>query len=132
MIDPLKLKKDEIHKKIDDNINNIVKHMGNIFESIRFNDQQLIEEANSLEVLSSTESVAQRLQELVRIVYDIKVDFLKKNENKKKINKDASNLAGMINNKVIQLQECYNFINSQLKEMKNNKYYKYSLNFNFD
>ena len=134
-----KIKKEEIHKKIDNTMASIVKNMENTFESINFNDNQLLEETNNLELLVSCEAISNNLEDLLKIVYDMKVDFLKKNEyksqQKKELQKELQNLLLLpngINSKINVLQENYNFINSLLREMKNNKYYKYSLNFNLD
>jgi hypothetical protein len=131
-----KLKREEIHRKIDNTVSSIVKNMENTFESINFNDNQILEESNNLELFVSNEAISNNLEELLKIVYDMKVDFLKKNEFKASLKKDLQKeIGGMMqanNTKIYILQENYNFINSLLREMKNNKYYKYSLNFNLD
>jgi hypothetical protein len=128
------LKKDEIHKKIDDSFSNILKSMGIIFDTVKLNEE--IEETNNLEILTATESISSRLNELVRIVYDLKVEYLKKNEYdynaKKRYQSDITKNSKEIGSKMNQLQENYNHINSLLKENKLNKYYKYSLNYNID
>jgi hypothetical protein len=133
-MDEIQLKKDEIHKKIDDCFNIITKGMDSIFDKIKLNEIQVVEDVNNLEVLTSAESISARLVDLTRIVYDMKVELLKRAEydkNKKKVlHSEVTNLNGLIKKRLNQFQENYNFINSLLKENKNNKYYKYSLNFN--
>lgn len=129
----LQLKKDEIHKKIDDCFSLMIKSMGTIFESTKFNETQVVEETNNLEVLTATESIANKMQDLSKIVNDMKVEHLKKNEYdyqlRKKYQKDIPKLSQEITAKVMQLQENYNFINTLLKENKHTKFYKYSLNY---
>ena len=136
MIDPIKLKKDELHKKIDDTFSNIIKNVDNIFDKIKFNETQLIEETSNLEILTSTESFASKLNDLVKVVYEMKVEYLKKSEydypSRKNNSYDLNKNVAEFIKKMIQLQEMYNFINSILKENKQNKYYKYSLNYDLD
>lgn len=134
--DPIKIKKDDIHKKVDDSVINIVKHMGNIFEKIKFNQEQLVEDTNNLEIISSTETIANKLQELSNIVCEMKVDYLKKTEfenlAKKQKQKDIMGLSNFINVRLNQLIENHNFLNTLIRDNKMHKYYKYSLNFPLD
>ncbi len=136
MADPNKIKKEEIHKKVDDSVTNIIKHMGNIFDKMKFNDEQILEDTNNLEILSSTEAIANKLDELSKIVCEIKVDYLKKTEfeymAKKQKQKDIYGLTNFINVRLNQLIENHNYVNSLLRENKMHKYYKYSLNFSLD
>jgi hypothetical protein len=130
-------KKDEINKKIDDSFYSILKNLGVLFESVKFNDTQLLEEANNLDILSSTETISNRLSDLVKIVYEMKVDYMKRNEydqNKRKEvrKKIESSITQTINPKLTQLQDLFNHTNSLIKESRHNKYYKYSFNYNFD
>jgi hypothetical protein len=129
----LQVTRDEIHKKIDDNFNIILKNMSTVFENIKFNDIHFVEETNNLEILTSTESISARLYDLAKIVNDMKVEHVKKNEfihqSRKNLQKDIHKVSSEINSKVFQLQENYNFINTLLKENKHTKYYKYSVNF---
>jgi hypothetical protein len=136
MTDPIKLKREETHKKIDDTFNLMIKHMGNIFEKLKFNDVQVVEETNNLEILTSVDSISARLNDLVNVVYDMKLEHLKKTEYdnmlKKKNNSDLYRITAEFNKKLIQLQEIHNFINTSLKENKQNKFYRYSMNYNID
>jgi hypothetical protein len=136
MTDPIKLKREETHKKIDDTFNLMIKNMGNIFEKIKFNDVQVVEETNNLEIITSVDSISARLNDLVNVVYDMKLEHLKKTEYdnmlKKKNSNDLYKINGDLNKKIIQLQEFHNFINTNLKENKQNKFYRYSMNYNFD
>lgn len=136
MTDPIKLKREETHKKIDDTFNLMIKNMGNIFEKIKFNDIQVVEETNNLEIITSVDSISARLNDLVNVVYDMKLEHLKKtdydNMLKKKNSNDLYKINGDLNKKLIQLQEFHNFINTNLKENKQNKFYRYSMNYNFD
>jgi hypothetical protein len=136
MTDPIKLKREETHKKIDDTFNLMIKHMGNIFEKLKFNDVQVVEETNNLEILTSVDSISARLNDLVNVVYDMKLEHLKKTEYdnmlKKKNSSDLYRITGEFNKKLIQLQEIHNFINTSLKENKQNKFYRYSMNYNID
>lgn len=134
--DPNKMKKDEIHKKVDDSVTNIVKHMGNIFDKIKFNEEQIVEDTNNLEILSSTEAIADKLDELSKMVCEMKVDYLKKTEfenmAKKQKQRDINGLTNFINIRLNQLIENHNFVNSLIRENKMHKYYKYSLNYPLD
>ena len=136
MTDPLKLKKDEIHKKVDDSVINVIKHMENIFDKIKFNDEKIIEDTNNLEIFSSTEAIANKLQDLLKIVCEMKVDYLKKTEFdntiKKQKQKEIGGISNFINVRLNQLIESHNYVNCLLRENKLNKYYKYSLNFPLD
>ena len=136
MTDPIKLKREETHKKIYDTFNLMIKNMGNIFEKIKFNDVQVVEETNNLEILTSVDSISARLNDLVNVVYDMKLEHLKKTEYdnmlKKKNSADLYKINGDFNKKLIQLQEFHNFINTNLKENKQNKFYRYSMNYNID
>jgi hypothetical protein len=136
MIDPIKIKREETHKKIDDTFNSIIKNIGNIFEKIKFNDVQVVEETNNLEIITSIESISARLNDLEKVVYDMKVEYLKKsdydNKTRKNNSSDLYKSHVEYNKKLLQLQEIYNFIITTLKENKLNKFYRYSLNFNLD
>ena len=136
MIDPIKLKREETHKKIDDTFNIIIKNIGNIFEKIKFNDVQVVEETNNLEIITSIESISARLNDLEKVVYDMKVEYLKKSDydNKTRKNNSSDLYKSLVdyNKKLLQLQEIYNFIITTLKENKHNKFYRYSLNYNLD
>jgi hypothetical protein len=134
--DDLKLKKDEIHKKIDNSFNNIFKNLETIFECSKFNDVQFIEETNNLEILSSTESISDNLKDLLQIVYDMKVHYLKKidydGKSKKELINNITKCKATIHEKMSLLQEIYNFTNNVIKENKHSRIYKYSLNYNIE
>jgi hypothetical protein len=130
----LKQKKDDLHKKIDDNITNILKHLGNIFEAVKFNEHQYIEDSNNLELATNSEGITHRLNELLKVIYDMKADCLKRSEyNQLQRKEQTETMKGMIKDLNIRfnmLQENYNYINIIIKEMKLSKFYRYSLNYN--
>lgn len=126
--------KHQINLDIDETISSILKHMMVIFESIKFNESQELEETNNLLVLSSTEMVCNKINNLMKIVNLMKADYLKKSEynydEEKKNHKQNSLHLGSINKKIEDLQEIHNNISHTIKELKNKKTYSYSLNYN--
>jgi hypothetical protein len=128
--------KDELHRRVDDSITNIVKNIGNIFDKIKFNEVQIVEETNNLELLSSMEAISNRLKEMSTILVEMKSDHLKfveyENTYKKNKQKDIVALTNFINQRLTQLQESYNQVNYLLRENKTNKFYKYSLNYSLE
>lgn len=130
-----KVNKEDIHKKIDDTFNNLIKQFDNICEKIKFNNTQTIEETNNLEVLTSTEAIGLRLNDLIKIINDMKVEHLKASESDNKYKKTKNEIGLLqqeICKKIAQLQEIYNISNTFIKECKQNKFYKYSLNYKFE
>jgi hypothetical protein len=131
-----KIKKDELHKKVDDDITHIIKHLSNIFDNIKFNDTQFIEETNNLELQSSCESIINRMEDMLGMVYELKADYLKKTEydlsSKKELQAQHKNIMKDLGKNMAVLQENYNHISSTIRDMKSNKYYKYSLNYNYN
>jgi len=130
------LKKDEIHKKIDDSFNIILKGMDSIFNKIKFNEEQIVEDANNLEILTSTDLISSNLIELVNLVNDMKVELLKKNDynynTKKQITNEVNKSISDIKNKLLLLQENYNYIVLHAKECKSNKFFKQSLTYDIN
>jgi hypothetical protein len=125
-------KKEETHKRIEDNFNHLIKYLGNIFEKIKFNQEK--EDTNSFEILTSSEAITIRLEELTKIVSELKIDFLKKNSfdveqikgNKKKLDSYMSEMG----QKMIDLQNIHDNASNLLKEWKQNKNYKFTINQN--
>ena len=72
--------KHDLNLRIDEAVYSITKHLSTIFDSIKFNENQELEETNNLQLMSSTEMVSNKLNNLFNIVNEMKADFLKKSE----------------------------------------------------
>ncbi len=124
-------KKEETHKKIDDTFNHIVKFMGNIFEKIKFNDVQILEETNNLEILTSTEALSNRLEEMNKIVNELKVEFLKKSssdyEKKKERQMELDESMAEVAKKMLELQNLNDYSSNIIKDWKQTKFYKFAI-----
>lgn len=120
--------KNEIHKRVDDIFNHITKYMGNIFEKIKFNDDTIIEDTNSLEILTSSEAICNRFEDLSNIVNEMKIQFLKKRtydlEQRKELKKRLDIYMNELSIKVLELQNVHDNYSNILKDWKNNKIYK--------
>jgi translation initiation factor 2 alpha subunit (eIF-2alpha) len=128
------MNKDDLHRKVDDTVNNIIKNFGNFIENVRFNDTQLLEETNNLELATSVDQIGTKLSDLLKIVNEMKIEYLKKPEYVSKKadenNKIISEELKKANNKILILQENFNYTSSLLKEWKSSKYYRYAQSYN--
>jgi hypothetical protein len=124
------MNKDELHRKVDESITSIIKNIGNVVENMKFNDTQLLEETNNLELSTSVDQIDLRLIDLLKIVNEMKVEHLRKKEyfpdRAEKISKTVSDDIKKIGSKIIILQENYNYTSMLLKEWKSSKFYKYA------
>jgi hypothetical protein len=127
------MNKDELHRKVDESINSIIKNIGNVVDNMKFNDTQLLEETNNLELTTSVDQIDLRLTDLLKIVNEMKVEHLKKQEYQprkaEEINKAISEEIKKINSKITILQENYNYTSMLLREWKSTKFYKYAQNY---
>ena len=125
--------KNEINQNVDDSISSIIKNMKTIFESIKFNENQDLEETNILSTLSSTEIISNKINVLFNNVISMKADFLKRNDFHQEYEKDYKNSDKIIKNlnlKINFLQDKSKTISLFLKEIKAKKNYIYSQSFN--
>jgi len=126
--------KHQINLNIDSSINSIIKHTNIIFESIKFNENQELEETNNLQILSSTEIVSNKMTNLLKIINLMKADLLKKSdfnyESKKEIDKLNTDNINNFYKRLDLLQELQNNMSFSLKDYKSKKSYIYSMNYN--
>ena len=125
--------KNEINQNVDESISSIMKNMKTIFESIKFNESQELEETNILSTLSSTEIISNKINVLFNNVISMKADFLKRNDFPQENEKDYKNSDKMIknmNSKINFLQDKSKTISLFLKDLKAKKNYLNSQSFN--
>jgi hypothetical protein len=129
------MNKENINNLVDESVNGILKSLGTIFDNIKFNSEsQLLEETNNLELSTSLELINDRLIDLLKVVNNMKVDYLKKSEYQLRRNDEVEKTQkiklNMTFEKINQMQENFNYSSQIIKDWKMRPYYKYSLNFN--
>jgi len=126
--------KHQINIDIDSSTNSIIKHINIIFESIKFNENQELEETNNLQILSSIEMIGDKMNNLLKINNLMKADLLKKSEFnheiKKEIDKSNSDNISTYYKRIELLQDLHNNMSSALKDFKSRKNYLYSMSYN--
>ena len=121
----------EVHSSIDNSFNSILNSLGIIFQSMKFNDDQIFEDTSDLEIKYNTENISQQLGNLLSIVAEMKVKLVKSEKRKTKDNKE---LTEKINSKIkkytdgiSKLEETQKKLSYSIKEGKKNPYYRMSL-----
>lgn len=121
----------EVHSSIDNSFNSILNSLGIVFQSMKFNDDQIFEDTSDLEIKYNTENISQQLGNLLSIVAEMKVKLLKSEKRKTKDNKE---LTEKVNSKIkkytegiSKLEETQKKLSYSIKEGKKNPYYRMSL-----
>lgn len=121
--------KKDLHIAIDNSFNHILRSLEFIFEGIKYNEVQYLEEANDLELSTSILTISNELNYLLKLINDMKGKFIKSYEPKKMnkqrqkdLNKDKQDILIRLN----LLQELHNEMNHNLKEWKLTKAWKIS------
>ena len=118
--------KNELHMNIDNSFNEILKNLGNIFNSMKFNEGTSIEEANNLVITNSASNITNEIKNLLSIINRLKLKHIQTFNNKKQHNIGNENKSkNHQRTKLGQLEELHNKISKQLKESKSNDVYKY-------
>lgn len=119
--------KRDFHITIDNSFNHILRSLEFIFEAIKYNEVQYLEEANDLELATSVLTISNELNYLLKLINDMKAKFIKSYEPKKMnkqrqkdLNKDKQDITIRLN----LLQELHNEMNNNLKEWKSTKTWK--------
>ena len=74
--DLLAKEKNDLHKSIDNSFNNILKSLEFIFKAMNYNEEQIIEEPNDLEIASSSSNISNEISSLLKTVNDMKVKII--------------------------------------------------------
>lgn len=119
--DLLAKEKNDLHKSIDNSFNNILKSLEFIFKAMNYNEEQIIEEPNDLEIASSSSNISNEISSLLKTVNDMKVKIIKTYEikqNQKEKRKAMYQKNSTINEKITLLQELHNTTANTIKEWK--------------
>ena len=114
--------KNILHKDIDSSFGSILKNLLNIFESIKFNDDNICEDENSLAISSNMMQISKEIEFLLEIINKLRQKSLMRKEKKEfdRNNKKFNNILTYISN----YENLFNRYNMKLKEYHEKKYYR--------
>jgi hypothetical protein len=114
--------KNILHKDIDSSFGSILKNLLNIFESIKFNDDNICEDENSLAISSNMMQISKEIEFLLEIINKLRQKSLMRKEKKEfdRNNKKFNDILTYISN----YENLFNRYNMKLKEYHEKKYYR--------
>ena len=114
--------KNILHKEIDSSFGSILKNLLNIFESIKFNDENICEDENSLAISSNMMQISKEIEFLLEIINKLRQKSLMRKEKKEfdRNNKKFNDILTYISN----YENLFNRYNMKLKEYHEKKYYR--------
>ena len=114
--------KNILHKDIDSSFGSILKNLLNIFESIKFNDDNICEDENSLAISSNMMQISKEIEFLLEIINKLRQKSLMRKEKIEfdRNNKKFNDILTYISN----YENLFNRYNMKLKEYHEKKYYR--------
>ena len=114
--------KNILHKDIDSSFGSILKNLLNIFESIKFSDDNICEDENSLAISSNMMQISKEIEFLLEIINKLRQKSLMRKEKKEfdRNNKKFNDILTYISN----YENLFNRYNMKLKEYHEKKYYR--------
>jgi len=114
--------KNILHKEIDSSFGSILKNLLNIFESLKFNEDNICEDENSLAISSNMMQISKEIEFLLEIVSKLKQKSLMTKEKIEfeKNNKKLNEIVNYISN----YENLFNRYNIKLKDYHEKKYYR--------
>jgi hypothetical protein len=114
--------KNILHKEIDSSFGSILKNLLNIFECIKFNDNIILEDENSLAISSNMIQISKEIEFLLGIVNKLKQKILLSKE-KLDFNKNNKKFDEILKY-ISKYENSYNKFNNRLKDYQEKKYYR--------
>lgn len=120
--------KQEIHKKIDNLFLNLINSCVSLVKSSKSNTISYIEDINSLEFTSSIELSSKAIEDIMEIVYNLKIEALKRSDviSKKTLEEGEKQLKLKNKEKELMMSEkieTFNSISNLKSEIKSSKFY---------
>lgn len=129
-----KNKKIEQLKKVDYLFLNIFNSLNSVFNSMKINNTNTIEDNNSLEISTSLNLIANSIEELIALNFNLKLEALKRKDVDEKQLIETKCKSDVFKKelelKLLNKQDQVNQLNILLNDIRNNKFYKYGLNVN--
>lgn len=124
--------KQEIHKKIDTLFLNLINSLVSLVRSSKSNTLSYIEDINSLEFMSSIELSSKAIEDIMEIVYNLKIEALKRSDviSKKTLEEGEKQLKLKNKEKELMMSEkieTFNSLSNLKSEIKNSKFYTVSI-----
>lgn len=124
--------KQEIHKKIDTLFLNLINSCVSLVRSSKSNTLSYIEDINSLEFMSSIELSSKAIEDIMEIVYNLKIEALKRSDviSKKTLEEGEKQLKLKNKEKELMMSEkieTFNSLSNLKSEIKNSKFYTVSI-----
>ena len=114
--------KNILHKEIDSSFGSILKNLLNIFESIKFNDENICEDENSLAISSNMMQISKEIEFLIEIINKLRQKSLMTKEkiDFERNNKKFNDILAYISN----YEKLFNRYNTKLKDYHEKKFYR--------
>ena len=114
--------KNILHKDIDSSFGSILKNLLNIFESIKFNDDNICEDENSLAISSNMMQISKEIEFLIEIINKLRQKSLMTKEkiDFERNNKKFNDILAYISN----YEKLFNRYNTKLKDYHEKKFYR--------
>lgn len=69
--------KSQLHRQVDGAVNSILKSLRSVFDALKIEDKNDIEETNNLQISSNTNNISNELSRLLEITQKLKIQDLK-------------------------------------------------------
>ena len=112
----LEEQKKELHLLIDSSTNNLVRSISNIFDAMKFDNNNNVQSGGNIEINENMDSIANEINTLLNITNKMKFKELKCNEDEPKKNNNKIN--SLIIDTLKKLTEIHENIQRDLLEMK--------------
>lgn len=119
--------KDDLHKKVDFHFSNLFNSTESIINSLKPNSSTVIEDVNCLELNSSVLCLTDNISKLLDIIYQIKVEALTKQENKRNQEEEKIKTNSELDINLNSQVELHNIVSSLSNDIKGSKFFSLAL-----
>ncbi len=121
------LSKEELHKKVDFHFSNLFNSTESIINSLKPNSLTIIEDVNCLELNSSVLNITDNISKLLDIIFQIKVEALTKQENKRNFEEDKPKGNSELDINLNSQVELHNIVTNLSNDIKGSKFFSLAL-----